>query len=111
MDWNEYVKDYQPFAQPAEGKHGKATLFENDALLVGLNIFNEGQVMKKHAHKEQNRVYVVLEGEGVLGVDEGETGIHAGQVLFVPAGHSHWLKSKGSVRMVVMVGIAPAHAD
>jgi quercetin dioxygenase-like cupin family protein len=111
MNWNDYIKEYKPLAQPGDGKHGKATLFENDALLVGLNIFEDGQEMRKHAHKEQNRVYLVLEGEGVLGVDVEEQGIHVGQVLFVPAGHAHWLRQTGEERLVVMVGIAPAHAD
>jgi mannose-6-phosphate isomerase-like protein (cupin superfamily) len=107
----EYLKDYSEFVSTGEEKYCKSTLFENEAVLVGLNCFMDGQEMYKHAHAEQNRFYVILEGKGTFSLDDMEWPIQKGQVAFVPAGHSHRIRQTGDERLVVLVGIAPAHAD
>ena len=47
-------------------KMGKATLFQSERLLVGLNCFEPGQEHKLHAHAGMDKVYHVLEGEGLF---------------------------------------------
>jgi oxalate decarboxylase/phosphoglucose isomerase-like protein (cupin superfamily) len=47
-------------------KMGKTTIFESSRLLVGLNAFEPGQEHKLHAHAGQDKVYHVLEGEGLF---------------------------------------------
>lgn len=111
MEWDNYIKAYQNFCSDSPEKFTKATLFENDAILVGLNCFGVGQEMYKHPHREQNRSYIVLEGSGYLMVDEKEHPIAAGQVLMVPHGHAHRIRQTGKERLVVLVNIVPAHAD
>ena len=49
-----------------EKKMGKATLFESERILVGLNSFEPGQEHKLHAHAGMDKVYQVLEGSGVF---------------------------------------------
>ena len=46
-------------------KMGKSTLFASDRILVGLNAFEPDQEHKLHAHEGMDKVYQVLEGEGV----------------------------------------------
>ena len=111
MSMTEFIKDYHSFVSTSKEKYYKTTLFENDALLVGTNCFEPGQEMRKHAHTEQNRFYLVLEGQARVCLDEDESDIFKDQVFFVPAGHAHWLKNTGQSQFVVLVGIAPAHAD
>ena len=47
-------------------KMGKATLFESERVLVGLNSFEPGQEHKLHAHGGMDKLYQVLEGSGVF---------------------------------------------
>lgn len=111
MESNEFVKDYRNYVSSAEAKYCKATLFENDAILVGINCFEPGQEMSKHAHTEQNRFYIVLEGQGTVRVDDVETVVVKDKIILVPGGHAHRLFNSGKERFIVLVGIAPAHAD
>src|SRR5262245_1197251 len=46
-------------------KMGKSTIFESPRLLVGLNAFEPGQAHALHAHAETDKVYHVIDGEGV----------------------------------------------
>jgi quercetin dioxygenase-like cupin family protein len=59
-----YFKDYRANTVFRPERYGKATLFENEHALVGLNCLECGQSMEKHAHEVQTRFYVVLEGRG-----------------------------------------------
>ena len=47
-------------------KMGKSTIFESPRLLVGLNAFEPGQSHALHAHPGMDKVYHVIEGEGVF---------------------------------------------
>ncbi|NMB88707.1 MAG: cupin domain-containing protein [Chloroflexi bacterium] len=104
-------KDYRAYTNFLPDRYGKATLFENDAILVGLNCLVPGQCMQKHAHVEQNRFYLVLEGSGKVWVDEEEQLVSGGMLVWVPAGRAHRIENQGEQPLVMLVGIAPAHAD
>ena len=56
----------------AAGKMGKSTLFESSRLLVGLNAFEPGQAHPLHAHAGMDKVYSVVEGEGVFLLEDRE---------------------------------------
>jgi quercetin dioxygenase-like cupin family protein len=92
-------------AHPA--KFYKTTLFEGDFLMIGLNCLEPGQVQPVHDHADQDKVYVVLEGDGVftVGADEQEAG--PGSVVWAPAGVPHGVRNAGQERLAVLVGMAP----
>lgn len=50
----------------APAKMGKSTLYESPRLLVGLNAFEPGQAHALHAHAGMDKVYYVVEGEGLF---------------------------------------------
>lgn len=104
-------KDYSTFVAFNPDHYGKATLFENEHILVGLNCLEPGQEMEKHAHEIQCRFYIVLEGNGHawVGDEQKETG--KGTVIWVPSGRTHRIVNSGIERMVLLVGIAPSQAD
>ena len=54
----------EKFAVFDSKKLGKATLFESDRLLVGLNSLLPGQEHALHAHEGMDKVYYVLSGTG-----------------------------------------------
>lgn len=94
-------------AQFAAGKMGKTTLFSSPRLLVGLNAFEPGQAHSLHAHAGLDKLYHVLEGEGVFLLDGQELPMQAGDLLVAPEGVPHGVKNNGSERLVVLAVLAP----
>jgi len=89
-------------------KMGKATIFESPRLLVGLNAFEPGQEHALHAHAGQDKVYHVIEGEGLFLVDGGELPMKAGDLLVAPEGIAHGVRNPGTSRLLVLAILAPA---
>lgn len=88
-------------------KMGKSTIFESPRLLVGLNAFEPGQEHALHAHEGMDKLYHVLEGQGVFLLDGRELPMGAGELLVAPAGVPHGVRA-GSGRLLLLVVLAPA---
>ena len=86
---------------------GKATLFEAERMLVGLNSFEPGQEHKLHAHAGMDKVYQVLEGSGVFLLEDREIPMEPGVMLVAPEGVSHGIRNSGDARLVVLAILAP----
>ena len=96
-------------AQWRPDKMGKATLFESPRMLVGLNAFEAGQSHTLHSHQGMDKVYQVIEGEGMLLLDEGrELAMNAGDLVVAPEGVPHGIRNTGSRRLLVLVILSPA---
>lgn len=89
-------------------KMGKATIFESPRLLVGLNAFEPGQEHALHAHAGQDKVYQVLEGNGLFLLDGRELAMTAGDLLVAPDGVGHGVRNTGKRRLLVLAILAPA---
>ena len=89
-------------------KMGKATLFESDRIMVGINAFEPGQEHKLHAHKGMDKVYQVLEGNGLFLLEGRELPMKAGTLLVAPEGVPHGIRNTGDGRLVVLAILAPA---
>jgi quercetin dioxygenase-like cupin family protein len=111
MEKIEFFKDYRDFVTFRPDRYDKATLFENEQVLVGLNCLEPGQSMEKHAHQEQCRFYVALKGGGNIVVGETQEEVQAGTVVWVPAGQLHRIINTRLERLVLLVGITPSKAD
>lgn len=92
----------------APNKMGKATLFESPRLLVGLNAFEPGQEHALHAHAGQDKVYHVIEGEGLFLLEGRELAMKPGDLLVAPEGVAHGVRNTGSQRLLVLAILAPA---
>ena len=92
----------------APNKMGKATIFESARLLVGLNAFEPGQEHALHAHAGQDKVYQVVEGEGLFLLEGRELAMKAGDLLVAPDGVAHGVRNMGSGRLLVLAILAPA---
>ena len=89
-------------------KMGKATLFQSDRLLVGLNAFEPGQEHKLHAHSGMDKVYHVLAGSGVFLLADRKAPMAAGMTLIAPAGVPHGIRNTGGERLLVLAILAPS---
>jgi quercetin dioxygenase-like cupin family protein len=86
----------------------KATLFESPRLLVGLNAFEPGQSHELHAHAGMDKMYQVLDGEGLFLLEGRELPMHAGDLLIAPEGVPHGIRNTSDGRLLVLAVLAPA---
>lgn len=89
-------------------KMGKATLYESARLLVGLNAFEPGQTHALHAHAGMDKVYHVLDGEGVFLLQDRTLPMRAGDLLVAPDSVPHGVRNTGDRRLLVLAILAPA---
>ncbi len=89
-------------------KMGKATLFQSDRVLVGLNAFEPGQEHALHAHPGMDKVYHVLSGEGLFLLEGRQLPMRAGALLVAPADVPHGIRNSGAGRLLVLAILAPS---
>src|SRR5437773_9634953 len=106
--------DHPVVLKPAEhaawrpDKMGKSTLFESPRLMVGLNAFEPGQSHALHAHAGMDKLYFVVEGEGLFLLDGSELSMRAGDVLVAPEGVPHGVTNPSGARLLVLAVLAPS---
>lgn len=89
-------------------KMGKSTIFMSERMLVGLNSFEPGQEHALHGHANQDKVYHVLQGNGLFLLEEKNIEMDAGAMLIAPAGVPHGVRNTGTERLIVLVFMAPS---
>ena len=77
-------------------------------LLVGLNGFEPGQSHALHAHAGMDKMYYVLDGEGVFLLADSELPMRAGDLLMAPEGVPHGVRNTGPGRLLVLAVLAPS---
>lgn len=102
-----FLNRISSLAKFSSGKMGKSTLVQGNFLFAGLNSFEPGQEHAPHAHEGQDKLYVVLEGSGVVRVDDQAELLTAGDAAFAPAGAIHSITNPGPERLVVMAVLSP----
>ena len=89
-------------------KFYKTTLFQSNALLLGINCLEPGQVQKPHDHADQDKFYYVVSGNGRFQLGDELVTVATGEVVWAPAGVIHGVANESSHRLTLLVGIAPA---
>ena len=113
-DMEDRQLDHPTVVRPSEqavwraDKMGKSTIFESPRLLVGLNAFEPGQAHALHAHAGMDKVYQVVEGEGVFLLEGRDLPMKAGDLLVAPDGVPHGVRNTGQGRLLVLLILAPA---
>lgn len=86
---------------------GKSTIFESARMLVGLNAFEPGQSHALHAHAGMDKLYLVVEGEGLFLLEDAKLPMRAGDLLVAPDGVPHGVANNSAARLLVMAVLAP----
>ena len=60
-----------------------------------------GNPFKPHRH-EKEEIWFVVEGEGVLTRDQGETAVKAGDMVYIESNALHGLRTAGEIRWICM---------
>lgn len=86
---------------------GKSTIFESERMLVGLNAFEPGQAHALHAHAGMDKMYLVVEGDGLFLLQDVKLPMRAGDLLVAPDGVPHGVENNSNARLLVMAVLAP----
>ena len=98
------LKDYQLFGPD---KMKKNNLFQSPRFFCDVYCFEPGQEQKGHIHGEQDKVYLVLEGQGTFQVGSEKQVLGPGQGTLAQAGEEHGVKNHTAERLSVLVFVAP----
>ena len=67
--------------------------------------------VQEHVHKVQEQVYYVLEGEGILTLDDTKNLMRPNDYVYVPPGIRHSFTNTGTQGLVFLVITTPASDD
>lgn len=98
------LSDYQQFSSE---KMKKNNIFETPRFFCDIYCFEPGQEQKGHIHGEQDKVYLVLEGQGTFQVGAEKRVLGSGQGTMAPAGEEHGVKNHTDQRLKVLVFVSP----
>jgi quercetin dioxygenase-like cupin family protein len=98
------LSDYQQFSSE---KMKKNNIFQTVRFFCDTYCFEPGQEQKGHIHGEQDKVYLVLEGQGTFQVGSEKRVLGTGQGTMAPAGEEHGVKNHTNERLKVLVFVAP----
>jgi quercetin dioxygenase-like cupin family protein len=98
------LSEYQQFSLE---KMKKNNIFESPRLFCDVYCFEPGQEQKGHVHGEQDKVYLVLEGQGTFQVGAEKRVLGPGQGTMASAGEEHGVKNDSGQRLQVLVFVAP----
>ncbi|MCC6739069.1 MAG: cupin domain-containing protein [Planctomycetia bacterium] len=104
MPWWKFAADETKFA--AE-KMAKTNLFETDRMFCDVYGLEPGQSQKPHVHADADKVYYVLEGEGLFEVSHEQRILGPGAVVHAAAGAPHGVTNTGTKRLALLVVMAP----
>jgi mannose-6-phosphate isomerase-like protein (cupin superfamily) len=99
--------DYDDYTEVNLEKFHKATIFESDRMLLGINSLEPNQTQKVHQHSGQDKFYFVVEGTGVFQLGDEERAVGPGGMVIAPVGVEHGVRNDGDQRLVLLVCIAP----
>lgn len=98
------VKDCSQFSPE---KMKKQNVFQSSRFFCDVYCFEPGQEQKGHVHADQDKVYVVLEGQGTFRVGGESRILGEGQGTMAPAGDEHGVVNNTTTRLRVLVFMAP----
>lgn len=101
------VVTLEDFKQFSAEKMKKNNLFQTPRFFCDVYGFEPGQVQKGHVHEDQDKVYIVLEGEGTFQVGGEEHVLAPGQGIMAPAGSGHGVRNHTEQRLSILVFVAP----
>lgn len=98
------LANYQQFS---DEKMKKSNLFQTDRFFCDVYCFEPGQEQAGHVHAEQDKIYLVLDGEGTFRVGDESGVLGPGQGTMAPAGSEHGVLNHTTSRLRVLVFMAP----
>lgn len=99
--------NWRDFEGSRPEKFFKATLWQGDHVMVGLNCLEPQQTQPVHAHEGADKFYYVLTGRGTFTVGNTEQSLESGMIVVAPSGVPHGVTNTGDERLSLLIAIAP----
>jgi quercetin dioxygenase-like cupin family protein len=91
-------------------KMKKNGVFETERFFCDVYCFEPGQEQQAHTHAGQDKVYCVLEGQGVFQVGSEVKQLGPGEMALAPAGQNHGVINRSQQRLTMLVFVTPRPA-
>lgn len=78
-----------------------------EAMESSLVVLKNGEEVGEHKHTEEEQIYIVLRGEGLLKIKGEEAKISPEMVVFIPRGASHEVKALTDELVYAYVAVWP----
>ena len=70
-------------------------------------VLHPGKASQPHRLKT-SEVYYILEGEGIMHINDGSEKVHAGQVIYIPPHAKQWIENSGTSDLKFLCIVDPA---
>lgn len=101
------IVNLSSFQQFSTEKMKKNNVFQTPRFFCDVYCFEPGQEQKGHVHGDQDKVYLVLDGQGTFKVGREQQVLGPGQGTIASAGEEHGVHNHTSERLRVLVFVAP----
>jgi mannose-6-phosphate isomerase-like protein (cupin superfamily) len=88
-------------------KMQKIPLFNSDKMVIDQYCLQPGQMQKVHSHYAEDKVYVVLQGEAMVEIDDERELLTEGMAVIARAGLAHGIRNDSANNVVLLVIMAP----
>lgn len=102
-------KKVSDFTQFSAEKYQKNSLFATSLTALDVYCLLPGQSQKLHAHKGNDKYYVIWEGIATVQVGEEIRELGPGEVALSEPGIEHAISNQGAQPLVALVFQAPKH--
>ena len=88
-------------------KMAKIALATTPRAQLDLYCLEPGQSQKVHSHDDQDKIYVVLEGQGRVTVGAEQHVVVTGEAVVATAGAPHGVINDSDARLLLLVFVSP----
>jgi mannose-6-phosphate isomerase-like protein (cupin superfamily) len=76
-----------------------------------ISMYQPMAYVARHSHREQEQVYHVLEGEGLMEIGNEARVVRRHDVIYIPPGVEHMISNTGLTDLVFIVATSPVTDD
>lgn len=102
-----FLADYAQHVRFSPDGMVKINLFETHRMFADLYCLMPRHEQRVHAHDDNDKLYLVLEGSGSFVVGDEEQVLGAGGVCIAPSGDPHGVRNDSKENLVLLVMMAP----
>ncbi|RLJ09799.1 MAG: cupin [Candidatus Aenigmatarchaeota archaeon] len=77
-------------------------LYELENLVVSMTILHPKQATRGHSHEETEEVYIFLQGEGEMQLDDKRFKVEKNDLVLVPKGVFHRVFNQGEIDLIFL---------
>lgn len=88
-------------------KMQKINLFETENFFCDIYCLEPGQEQKLHSHKNEDKIYFVLEGTGTIQIGTEQQVVEKNQICHAPQGLVHGVKNTSDAQLTLLVFMTP----